>query len=153
MLRKHIEGRERKWHNRDTNRQARPFEWGIEHLDLKNRFDPKVELDRYAESAIANSKQFFKPELTNDFTFDGYNLSFPSPLETAYAVNNTVRGRFFKAQGALAVIVLPQWNAQPQSHIGLCRILQRFGVSALRMSLPYHDDRRPDSSGASRVFG
>jgi dienelactone hydrolase len=144
MLRKHIEGRERKWHNRDTNRHARPFEWGIEHLGLKNGSDPKVALGRYADDAIANSEQFFKPDPNSDFTFDGYNLSFPSPVRSAHPVNNTVRARFFGAEGPLAVIVLPQWNAQPHSHLGLCRILQRFGVAALRMSLPYHDDRRPD---------
>ena len=144
MLRRHIEGRERRWHNRDTNRHARPFEWGIEHLGLKNGSNPKIALDRYAADAIANSEQFFTPVPNSDFAFDGYNLSFPSPIETPHPVNNTVRGRFFEADGPLAVIVLPQWNAQPGSHLGLCRILQRFGVSALRMSLPYHDERRPD---------
>ena len=31
-----IEGRERRWHKRDSNRFQRPFEWGIEHLNLGN---------------------------------------------------------------------------------------------------------------------
>jgi hypothetical protein len=144
MLRRHIEGRERRWHNRDTNRHPRPFEWGIEHLDLGNGSEPKTALDRYVKEAIADSDRYFTPEPTSQYEFDGYNLSFPSPVETPYEVNNVVRARFFDAGGPLAVIVLPQWNAQPGSHLGLCRILQRFGVSALRMSLPYHDDRRPD---------
>src|SRR6185295_13040643 len=30
-----------------------------------------------------------------------------------------------------------------QGHIGLSRLLARFGVSALRLSLPYHDARMP----------
>jgi hypothetical protein len=143
MLRRHIEGRERRWHNRDSNRHARPFDWGLEHLELTNGTDPRASLESYVESAIADSERFFTPEPTGDFTFDGYNLSFPSPMTTPHEENNTVRARFFPAEGPLALIVLPQWNAQPGSHLGLCRVLQRFGISALRMSLPYHDQRRP----------
>jgi dienelactone hydrolase len=41
------------------------------------------------------------------------------------------------------VLVLPQWNADPEGHVGLSRLLARCGVSALRMSLPYHDARMP----------
>jgi dienelactone hydrolase len=41
------------------------------------------------------------------------------------------------------VLVLPQWNADAGGHIGLARLLARFGVSALRLSLPYHDVRMP----------
>ena len=42
-----------------------------------------------------------------------------------------------------AVVVLPQWNSDAGGHIGLSRVLARFGVSALRLSLPYHDVRMP----------
>ena len=31
----------------------------------------------------------------------------------------------------------------PDGHVGLCRLLNRFGLSALRLTLPYHDARRP----------
>jgi len=41
------------------------------------------------------------------------------------------------------VLVLPQWNADEQSHQGLCRLLNRFGISALRMNLAYHGSRKP----------
>lgn len=144
MLRHYIERRERGWHARDTNRRPRPFEWGVEHLDPSNGTDPRAALDRYVNAALADSDGYFSAEPTGDYTFDGFRLSFPSPVRTPHAVNNVVRARFFEAGGPLAVIVLPQWNAQPGSHIGLCRVLQRFGVSTLRMSLPYHDQRRPD---------
>jgi Prolyl oligopeptidase family len=41
------------------------------------------------------------------------------------------------------VVVLPQWNSDAEGHVGLSRVLARFGVSALRLSLPYHDRRMP----------
>jgi hypothetical protein len=42
-----------------------------------------------------------------------------------------------------AVLVLPQWNSDAEGHVGLCRLLARSGMSALRLSLPYHDQRMP----------
>lgn len=42
-----------------------------------------------------------------------------------------------------AVVVVPQWNADTESHNGLCRIFNWLGISALRMSMPYHDVRMP----------
>jgi pimeloyl-ACP methyl ester carboxylesterase len=42
-----------------------------------------------------------------------------------------------------AVLVLPQWNAQPDSHIEACRIFNGLGMAALRLTLPYHEERRP----------
>ncbi len=41
------------------------------------------------------------------------------------------------------MLVLPQWNADPRGHVGLCRLLAWNGLSALRLSLPYHDQRMP----------
>ena len=50
---------------------------------------------------------------------------------------------FFPAGEDRAVLVLPQWNAGADGHAGLCRLLNRFGITALRMSLAYHDRRMP----------
>jgi hypothetical protein len=41
------------------------------------------------------------------------------------------------------MIVMPQWNADAFSHNALCEIFNRFGISCLRLSKPYHDVRRP----------
>jgi Alpha/beta hydrolase domain containing 18 len=38
---------------------------------------------------------------------------------------------------------MPQWNADAFSHNVLCGLFNRFGISALRLSKPYHDIRRP----------
>jgi pimeloyl-ACP methyl ester carboxylesterase len=52
---------------------------------------------------------------------------------------------FFPARGPgrRAVLVLPQWNADQEGHVGLCKLLNRFGISALRLTLAYHGPRRP----------
>ena len=38
---------------------------------------------------------------------------------------------------------MPQWNADAFSHNVLCEMFNRFGISCLRLSKPYHDARRP----------
>jgi hypothetical protein len=42
-----------------------------------------------------------------------------------------------------AVLVLPQWNAEPDGHVGLCRLIALNGMTAMRLTLPYHDQRMP----------
>jgi hypothetical protein len=77
-------------------------------------------------------------------------LRFTSPVRTPYPENDRVNARWFPASAAKmagkpkqAIIVMPQWNADAFSHNALCSIFNRFGVSALRLSKPYHDIRRP----------
>src|SRR5262249_57072316 len=45
--------------------------------------------------------------------------------------------------GQAAVLVLPQWNSTADGPIGLSKLLAWSGMSALRLSLPYHDQRMP----------
>src|SRR5690606_13392936 len=70
-------------------------------------------------------------------------LRFTSPVTSPYPENNVANARWFPASSRRAVVILPQWNADALSHNGLGRILNRFGVAALRLSMPYHDVRRP----------
>ena len=77
-------------------------------------------------------------------------LRFTSPIPTRYPENDIVNARWYpaspeKQQGKpkQAIIVMPQWNADAFSHNALCTLFNRFGISALRLSKPYHDIRRP----------
>ncbi len=77
-------------------------------------------------------------------------LRFTSPIRTPYPENDFVNARWYPApvermQGKpkRAMIVMPQWNADAFSHNALCSLFNRFGISALRLSKPYHDIRRP----------
>jgi len=77
-------------------------------------------------------------------------LRFTSPERTPYPENDQVNARWYPAPAhqdpkrpKQAIIVMPQWNADAFSHNALCRIFNRMGISALRLSKPYHDIRRP----------
>jgi hypothetical protein len=77
-------------------------------------------------------------------------LRFTSPERTPFAENDLVNARWYPANPAKqagkpkqAMIVMPQWNADAFSHNALCSLFNRFGISALRLSKPYHDIRRP----------
>ncbi|MGZ8848476.1 MAG: alpha/beta hydrolase family protein, partial [Pyrinomonadaceae bacterium] len=48
-----------------------------------------------------------------------------------------------KGKPRAAVVVIPQWNAQPDSHVEACRIFNGLGMTALRLTVPYHEERRP----------
>ena len=82
-------------------------------------------------------------------------LRFTSPVTTPYPENDQVNARWFPASAEQqekcrragkplqAMVVMPQWNADAFSHNALCQIYNRFGISCLRLSKPYHDIRRP----------
>jgi hypothetical protein len=77
-------------------------------------------------------------------------LRFTSPERTPYSENDLVNARWYPApphrdpsRPKQAIVVMPQWNADAFSHNSLCAIFNRMGISALRLSKPYHDIRRP----------
>ena len=77
-------------------------------------------------------------------------LRFTSPERTPYLENDMVNARWYPApehkdpsRPRQAIVVMPQWNADAFSHNALCAIFNRMGISALRLSKPYHDIRRP----------
>src|ERR1700721_1022335 len=77
-------------------------------------------------------------------------LRFTSPEQSPYPENDLVNARWFPAPAhkdphrpKQAIVVLPQWNSDGFSHNSLCTLFNTMGVSALRLSMPYHDIRRP----------
>jgi hypothetical protein len=143
MLRSYIEQREKFLHGRDSNRRSLPFEWGVEHLGIRANGNSSAALRDFVSRALLDSSAFYAYESAADHEFDGEILKFPSAVETPYPENNTVWGRFFPAEKDLAVVVLPQWNCKWEGQVGLCRAIQRAGITSLRLSLPYHHHRKP----------
>ncbi len=70
-------------------------------------------------------------------------LRFTSPVVTPFPENNLVNVRWFPARGRRAVVLLPHWNSDAISYNALCRVMNWMGIAVLRLSMPYHDIRRP----------
>jgi dienelactone hydrolase len=125
-------------------------------------------LREYNRRAVGASDEFFSYETPRDFRLEAREvqvfstrdvpdqelerrvrgtqaqfLRFTSPSRTPYPENNLANARWFPARGKSALVLLPQWNSDAVSHNALCRILNRLGISVLRLSMPYHDIRRP----------
>ena len=146
------------------NRVVRPFEWGLDWIPSNGNAPdaaPRDVMRAWVTHVMADTDAFYTPGPTSDYTLTptaaGDMLTFPSAFVTPHPENNTVYCRFFRAprlarpepvegrarSGQAAVLVLPQWNSDAEGHVGLCRLLARSGLNALRLSLPYHDRRMP----------
>ncbi|HXW04837.1 MAG TPA: hypothetical protein VD833_06385 [Vicinamibacterales bacterium] len=142
-------GWERRLASSAVGRMVRPFELGLEWVGLVRDGDAGHlgRLASWADRMVAESEAFFAVTPADDYRLHGDCLTFSSAVVTPHAENNTVQARYFpdgSDEGRRrAVLVLPQWNADAEGHVGLCRLLNRFGLSALRLSLPYHDGRMP----------
>ncbi|MEP7354664.1 MAG: abhydrolase domain-containing 18 [Acidobacteriota bacterium] len=152
------------WENdlcsRATNRVVRPFDWGLEWTKQWPGATPyPADQDAHAylkalnEAVIANSDQFFGYSTPTDFSLEEAPgtrplLRFTSPVATPYPENNLVHAQWYPAEAKpgrrkVAAIVLPHWNASLGQHGALCAGIAKFGMSAMRLSLPYHDYRMP----------
>ncbi len=160
LMRRIYAKRMQQWENklcfRANNRVVRPFEWGLEWTSAwpctqrypKNGHDPESYLRILNGIAIEHSDEFFAYARPTDFRLEDELLKFTSPVHTPYPENNTVHGQWFPAKEKpgrkrRAVVVLPHWNANVTQHVALCKGIAKLGISALRISLPYHDYRMP----------
>jgi hypothetical protein len=152
MYEQWIRAREDRLCNRATNRVVRNFEWGLEWTQgwpcaerhPKNGEGPEDYIGKLNQLALQDSDEFFAYERPVDFRLDDGILRFHSPVESPYPENNLVHAQWFPAKDRKrAVVLLPHWNAPVDGHNALCRGLQKLGISALRISLPYHDYRMP----------
>ena len=130
---------------RDAERVVRPFEWGWEWLGLDGAGGASgTRMREWNRAVLSDTDVFFAYRRPEDYRFQDGHLTFSSPLASPYPENNLVHADFFSArERRRAVVVLPQWNADATGHVRLCRLLNRFGICALRLSLPYHDRRMP----------
>jgi Alpha/beta hydrolase domain containing 18 len=147
---------ERKLATRDTNRVVRPFEWGADWLERVGfprwpgtvNGDAPAALSRFVDEAIRHSDRFFGYEPARDYRLTEGLLSFTSPVRSPYPENDIVHARWFPAprDRGRAIVVLPQWNSGADGHVGLAKLLNKFGISALRMTMAYHAERKPQET-------
>jgi dienelactone hydrolase len=163
MLQAFFHAWERRLASVTKDRVVRPFEWGLDWIpENGHRPDgpPLGRIGDYVSQVMADTDAFFTPAPTTEYALergtDGDLLTFPSALVTPHESNNMVRCRYFPARPSTndagteltprsraAVLVMPQWNSDAGGHVGLCKLLAWNGMSALRLSLPYHDQRMP----------
>ena len=146
MLKRYMHKRERYFAYLNDNRVVHPFGWGMEFVDVNaNGANPREFFREYAKDMIANSDDFFfSPEIRN-YKSEDNKLTWTSAVETTSVENNTAYARFFphKENKKSAVVILPHWNAKAGTYFDLCKVFNRVGVSALRLTLPYHEERMP----------
>jgi hypothetical protein len=142
-----IDNWERKLATKDTNRVVRPFEWGLDwlHLAADGGQNPAAVLSAWVTETLADSDRLYAYDPVRDYQLQDGLLTFTSAVASPYPENNRVHARWFPAarDRGRVLIVLPQWNADVNAHVGLCKLLNRFGISALRMSMAYHAERKP----------
>lgn len=148
--RNYMHKRERWYHQRDNNRLVRPFDWGLDYIfDHVNGDDPRDLLREHTARIMNSSDDFYALPPIGDFHLQGDQLTWTSAIHTPSPENNVARARYFPAKRKdgkrprAGIVVLPQWNAQPESHVEACRIFNFIGMSALRLTLPYHLERKP----------
>jgi hypothetical protein len=159
MLKPLFHAWERRMASVSTDRVVRPFEWGLDWIgrngDVPAASEAEI-LGRWVAGVMEDTDAFFTPPPTDDYHLAAHAggesvLTFPSAFTTPHPENNTVYCRYFPASGGkpasrtrrAAVLVLPQWNSDAGGHVGLCKILAWSGLSALRLAMPYHDQRMP----------
>jgi hypothetical protein len=131
--------------------------------------DPEKYLREYNQRIVSHSDEFFGYRVPTDFRLEKREvqvcstrevpdpkleekvrgtyaefLRFTSPVHSPHEENNLANARWFPARGRKAIVLLPHWNSDAISYVGLCRLLNMMGVAVLRLSMPYHDVRRPE---------
>ncbi len=143
MLKRWMHKRERHHAFLTDNRHVRDFQWGTEFFGGSDE-NPHKFFSDFSKHLLANSNDFFAlPSKINYANLDSNNeLTWKSAVKTTCENNNQVVAKFFPVDNKrTAIIVLPHWNAPKESYFGLCQLLNKFGMNALRLTLPYHETR------------
>lgn len=127
----------------EPNRRTLPFGWGLEHIGgAANDPDPRGFLNRFVEETLQHSEEWFACSPAEDYALEDNILTFTSAVASPWPENNRVYGQFFRAHhSGPAVVVLAQWNARWEEQQDVCRWLNRLGITAVKISMPYHDRR------------
>ncbi len=159
MLKRWMHSREQYHAFKTDNRKVREFEWGTEFVNANlNGQNPHDFFHQYSKNILQNSDDFFYlPENINFKTQDSelktLDLEWQSAIKTTCENNNRVVAKFFPAENKrTAVVILPHWNAPAESYYGLCKLFNMRGMSALRLTMTYHESRMsPDLERADHL--
>ncbi len=135
--------------------------------DQTNGHDQRKVLAEFSKEAVAKSDEYFSLSSIPEFQLEDRLypstaslsaeelkqpieqieipvLSWKSSVETISTENNTAVATYFPHPNKrAAVIILPHWNAKAGTYFDLAKFLNKVGISALRLTLPYHEERMP----------
>jgi len=120
------------------------FSYGVDYLTAEKINSAHDYLLKYNRTVLKDSENFFAFTKPSKFVLDGKLLSFPSPFihPKASDINKTGYAKVFPSVNSKkAIIVVPHWCASAKSYINLCSALSKIGFTAVRMTLPYHEER------------
>jgi pimeloyl-ACP methyl ester carboxylesterase len=168
MLKRFMHKREKYFAMLNDNRIVHPFGWGTEFIkENPNGDDPRKLFSEYSKRMVENSDEFYhlpaitdysvrdtqfvirnseeKKKTNNESRKTYYDITWTSAIKTPSIENNTAYATFFphEKDKKAAVVVLPHWNAKAGTYFDLCKFFNKVGVSALRLTLPYHEERMP----------
>ena len=168
MLKRYMHKRERHFAMLNDNRTVQPFDLGPEFVvDHVNGDDPRTILAEHSRWAVENSDAHFAAPEAVKFSVDKKLypstaslsaaelkkrvkqtevdvLRWQSAVETPSKENNTAHATYFPHdEKTAAVIILPHWNAKAGTYFDLAKFFNKVGISALRLTLPYHEERMP----------
>jgi Alpha/beta hydrolase domain containing 18 len=127
----------------EPNRRVLPFAWGLEHIGGNAKDpDPRVFLSRFVDDTLLRSDDWYAVTPADDYELHDGVLTFTSQIASPWPENDRVYGQLFRSRkSGPAVVVLAQWNARWEEQQDTCRWLNRLGITAVKISLPYHDRR------------
>ncbi|MGB7070550.1 MAG: hypothetical protein WBD22_13735 [Pyrinomonadaceae bacterium] len=153
MLKRYMHKRERYFAMLNDNRVVRPFEWGMEYVTEDVDGDPRQVFSEHAKKLVGNSEEFFFATNVRDYALSAEVsnngepniLTWTSSVNTQSTENNMAYATYFphEVNRKSAVLVLPHWNAKAGTYFDLCRFFNKVGLSSLRLTLPYHEERMP----------
>jgi hypothetical protein len=149
--------------DQEPKRRTLSFGWGTEYIGGEpDESQPEKFFDRYVAEAVAASDGWYAVEPASDYALDAENvLTFSSAITSPWPENNRVHAQFFPARSRSqngtrgpAVVVLAQWNAKWHEQQNVCLWLNKLRLTAVKMSLPYHDRRAiPEHPRADHLVG
>ena len=168
MLKRYMHKRERHFALLNDNRSVQPFDWGTEFIGGGDIDDPRAYLREFARRVVADSESYFAAPQRVEFSVERKLypataslsaaelakappqteipvVSWKSSVATPSPENNIAHAAWFphETDRKSAAIILPHWNAMAGTYFDLCRFLNKVGISALRLTLPYHEERMP----------
>jgi hypothetical protein len=117
----------------------------ISDFHLEDRLQPADPVDKSLLQQVLEADLPAQELQTSTVKREFSTLTWTSGIETTSVENNTAYATYFphETNRKSAVLVLPHWNAMAGTYFDLCKFFNKVGLSSMRLTLPYHEERMP----------